>query len=156
MKYELHQAKRGLMVILKIFVRYISALEFIDFGLIPLKITCYSILQKRLSRILDISNCDVIYYVIYVICSHYVGKAISPLFAWPSSYINTLYYLNICIIVIVSRYYKYRYTFLFSFILVNIAWTLQVLLNMAPNDKENPIANTQDRPCRYMKARRVM
>ena len=58
---------------------------FIDFALIPLKIKCYSILQKRLSRILDISNCDVIYYVIYVICSHYVGKAISSLFAWPSS-----------------------------------------------------------------------
>ena len=36
---------------------------------------------------LDISNCDVLYYVIYVICSHYVGKAISPLFAWPSSYV---------------------------------------------------------------------
>ena len=34
----------------------------------------------------DISNCDVIYYVIYVICSHYVGKAIGPLFAWPSSF----------------------------------------------------------------------
>ena len=61
---------------------------FIDFALIPLKIKCYSILQKRLSRILDISNCDVIYYVIYVICSHYVGKAISPLFAWPSSVIS--------------------------------------------------------------------
>ena len=59
---------------------------FIDFALIPLKIQCYSILQKRLSRMLDISNCDVIYYVIYVICLHYVGKAISPLFAWPSSY----------------------------------------------------------------------
>ena len=59
---------------------------FNDFAPIPLKIKCYSILQKRLSRILDISNCDVIYYVIYVICSNYVGKAISPLFAWPSSY----------------------------------------------------------------------
>ena len=86
---ELHQAKRGLMVILNIFVRYISAFDyyegFIDFALIPLKIKCYSILQKRWSRMLDISNCDVIYYVIYVICSHYVGKAISPLFAWPSS-----------------------------------------------------------------------
>ena len=58
---------------------------FIDHALIPLKIKCYSILQKRLSRILDISNCDVIYYVIYVICSHYLGKAISPLFAGPSS-----------------------------------------------------------------------
>ena len=58
---------------------------FIDFALIPLKIKCYIILQKRLSCMLDISNCDVIYYVIYVICSHYVGKAISPLFAWPSS-----------------------------------------------------------------------
>ena len=34
---------------------------------------------------LDISNCDVIYYVIYVIFSHYIRKAISPLFAWPSS-----------------------------------------------------------------------
>ena len=34
---------------------------------------------------MDISNCDVIYYFIYVICSHFVGKAISPLFAWPSS-----------------------------------------------------------------------
>ena len=34
---------------------------FIDFALIPLKIKCYSILQERLSRILDISNCDVIY-----------------------------------------------------------------------------------------------
>ena len=58
---------------------------FIDFALISLKIKCYSILQKRRSRMLDISNCDVIYYVIYAICSHYVGKAISPLFAWPSS-----------------------------------------------------------------------
>ena len=36
----------------------------------------------------DISYCDVIYYVIYVICSHYVSKAISPLFAWPSSCMN--------------------------------------------------------------------
>ena len=43
-----------------------------DFALIPLKIKFYSILQKRLSRILYISNCDVIYYVIYVFCSHYV------------------------------------------------------------------------------------
>ena len=60
---------------------------FINFALIPLKIKCYSILQKRRSRMLDISNCDVIYDVIYVICSHYVGKAISPLFAWPSSYV---------------------------------------------------------------------
>ena len=32
---------------------------FIDFALIPLKIKCYSILQKRVSRMLDISNCDV-------------------------------------------------------------------------------------------------
>ena len=62
---------------------------FIDFALIPLEIKCYSILQKRLIRVLDISNCDVIYYVIYVICSHYLGKAISPLFAWPSSNNNT-------------------------------------------------------------------
>ena len=59
---------------------------FIDFAPIPLKIKCFSILQKRMSRMLDNSNCDVIYYVIYVICSHYVGKAISPLFAWPKSY----------------------------------------------------------------------
>ena len=58
---------------------------FIDFALIPLKIKCYSILQKHRSRMLDISNCDVIYDVIYVICSHFVGKAISPLFAWPGS-----------------------------------------------------------------------
>ena len=64
---------------------------FIDFALIPLKIKCYSILQKRPSCMLDISNCDVIYYVIYVIWSHYVGKAISPLFAWPSS--NAVYYI---------------------------------------------------------------
>ena len=56
---------------------------FIDFALIPLKIKCYSILKKRPNRMLDISNCDVIYFVIYVICSHYFGKAISPLFAWP-------------------------------------------------------------------------
>ena len=35
---------------------------------------------------LDISNFDVIYYVIYVICSHNVGNAISPLFAWRSSF----------------------------------------------------------------------
>ena len=61
---------------------------FIDFALIPLEIKCYSILQKLQSRMLDISNCDVIYYIIYVICSHYVGKAISPLFAWPSSYVD--------------------------------------------------------------------
>ena len=40
----------------------------------------------NMSRMLEISNCDVIYYVIYVICSHYVRKAISPLFAWASSY----------------------------------------------------------------------
>ena len=59
---------------------------FIDFALIPSKIKCYSILQKRMSRMFDISNCDVIYYVILVICSHYVEKAISPLFAWPSSF----------------------------------------------------------------------
>ena len=53
---------------------------FIDFALIPLKIKCYSILQKRQSRMLDISNCDVIYYVIYVICLHYVGKGHKPPF----------------------------------------------------------------------------
>ena len=34
---------------------------FIDFVLIPLKIKCYSILKKRPSRKLDISNWDVIY-----------------------------------------------------------------------------------------------
>ena len=66
---------------------------FIYFVLIPLKIKCYSILQKRLSRMLDISNCDVIYNVIYVIRSHYVGKAISPLFAWPSSY-------TVCVLIL--------------------------------------------------------
>ena len=31
-------------------------------------------LKKRPSRKLDISSCDDIYYVIYVICSHYVEK----------------------------------------------------------------------------------
>ena len=67
---------------------------FIDFALIPLKIKCYSILQKRLSCIFDISNYDVIYYVIYVICSHYVGKAISPLFAWPSSNVYFCLYIT--------------------------------------------------------------
>ena len=90
--FELHQAKRGLMVIFKNFVRYISAFDYYgglyDFALIPLKIKYYSILQKLLSRMLYISNCEVIYYVIYVICSHYIGKAISPLFAWPSSFIT--------------------------------------------------------------------
>ena len=82
------------MVIFKNFVRHISAFDyykvFNNFALKPLKIKYYSIEQNRLSRILDISNCDVIYYVIYFICSHYVGKAISPLFAWPSSYIKKL------------------------------------------------------------------
>ena len=40
---------------------------------------------------LDISHCDIIYYVIYIICSHYVRKAISPLlgqlksFLWDST-----------------------------------------------------------------------
>ena len=61
---------------------------FIDFALIPLKRKCNSILKKRPSRMLHISNCDVIYYVIYVICWHYVWKAISPLFPWPSSYVS--------------------------------------------------------------------
>ena len=95
--YELHQAKRGFMVILKIlwgtFQLSITIKVFIDFALIPLKIKYYGILQKRLSRMLDISNCDVIYYVIYVIFSHYIRKVISPLFAWPSSYylIRSLY-----------------------------------------------------------------
>ena len=39
----------------------------------------------------DFSYCDVICYIIYVICSLYVRKAISPLFAWPSSNINFEY-----------------------------------------------------------------
>ena len=89
--YELHQAKRGLMVIFKNFVRYISAFDnykglyWFCANTFENKILQY--LQNRLSRMLDISNCDVIYYVIYVICSHYVRKAISPLFTWPSSYV---------------------------------------------------------------------
>ena len=33
---------------------------------------------------LDIPNCDVIYYVIYIICSHYVRKAITPFSLGPA------------------------------------------------------------------------
>ena len=83
---KLHQAKRGLMVI---FVRYISAFDYYVgiywFCAYTFENQMLQYLQKRLSRMLDISNCDVIYYFIYVTCSHYVGKAISPLFAWPTS-----------------------------------------------------------------------
>ena len=93
-KYELHQAKRGLLVILEMFMRNISAFDSYKsiywFCANTFENKCYSIFQKRLSRMLDFFNCDVIYYVIYVICSHYVGKAISPLFAWPSSIIKNL------------------------------------------------------------------
>ena len=43
-------------------------------------------LLKQLTRMFDISYSDVIYYVINVICSHYVKRAIIPLFDWASSY----------------------------------------------------------------------
>ena len=36
-------------------------------------------------NMLDIPKCDVIYNLINLIYSHYVKKAISPLFAWASS-----------------------------------------------------------------------
>ena len=45
-------------------------------------------LLERLNHVLDIPKCDVIYYVIYIIYSYHVRKAISPLFAWASSYIS--------------------------------------------------------------------
>ena len=35
---------------------------------------CNGVLLKLLSRIFDIPRCDVIYYVTYVICSHYIRK----------------------------------------------------------------------------------
>ena len=99
---ELHQAKRGLMVIVKIFVRYISAFNNYE----DIYWFCANTFEnKMLQYFTETSESHVgyfqlwrhrmiclvlvIYKVIYVICSHYVGKAISPLFAWPSSNIVT-------------------------------------------------------------------
>ena len=55
---------------------------------------CYNIMLLRVSSMLYIPKYDVIHYVIYFICLHYVRKAISPLFAWASSIENT-HVLNI-------------------------------------------------------------
>ena len=82
------------MVIFEMFVRYISVLHycisFLLFCMSTLENKSYTILLKSLSCMLDISHCDVIHYIIYIICSHNVRKAISPLFAWASSYIKEL------------------------------------------------------------------
>ena len=81
--------KRGLMVIFEILGRDISLFEYYKsfhwFFAYVLDNKCNGISLNHLRRMFDIYYCDVIYYVIYVICSHYVSKAISPLFAWPSS-----------------------------------------------------------------------
>ena len=102
--YELAQAKRGLMVIFEISVRYISVFycckSFYWYCTSTLENKPNSILLKRLSCMLDRSHCDVIYYVIHVICSHNVKKAISPLFAWASSYITQLYMFSLCILLL--------------------------------------------------------
>ena len=92
---ELHQGKRGLMVILRIFVSYISAFENYE----DIYWFCANTFENKMLQYftetseshVDISNCDVIYYAIYVIYSHYVGKAISPLFAWPSSCVISVF-----------------------------------------------------------------
>ena len=83
--YELGQAKRGLMVIFEILGRDISVIEYYKsfhwFFAYILENKCNGILLNSLRCMFDISYCD-------VICSHYVRKAISPLFAWPSSYVS--------------------------------------------------------------------
>ena len=92
--FELSQAKRGLMVIFEILGRDISVIEYYKsfhwFFAHILENKCNGILLNHLKRMFDLSYCDVIYYVIYVICSLYVRKAISPLFAWPSSFVFSL------------------------------------------------------------------
>ena len=89
--YELAKAKRGLMVIFKIFIIGISVFEYCEtfhwFCTSTSENKCYNILLKSLSGMLAIPKCDIIYYVIYVIWLQYVRKAISPLFAWASSYV---------------------------------------------------------------------
>ena len=78
--YELVQAKRGLKVILEIVGRGISVNEYYKrfhwFLANTLENKCYGILLKRQRRMFDISYCDVIYYVIYVICTHNIMNAI--------------------------------------------------------------------------------
>ena len=77
-------------VIFEILGRDISVIEYYKsfhwFFANILENKCNGILLN-LRCMFDISCCDVIYYVIYVNCSHYVRKAINPLFAWPSSII---------------------------------------------------------------------
>ena len=94
---ELAKAKRGLKVIFEIVGRSISVIEYYEsfhwFFANTLENRCYGILLKCLRRMLGISYCDVIYYVIYVICFHYVRKTINPLFAWASSCVI----LKICV-----------------------------------------------------------
>ena len=118
--------KLGLMVIFEIFVRYISVFHycisfFYLFCTSTLENKSYTILLKRLSCILDISHCDVIYYIIYIICSHNVRKAISPLFAWASSYIKELsdpyekylipiYRCHICALYVTYNFYRGVYS----------------------------------------------
>ena len=84
------------MVKVKIVERAISVIEYYKslhwFFAYTLEKKCFSILLKRLRLVFDISYCDVIYYVIFFICSLYVIKAISPLFAWCSSYVFQLWY----------------------------------------------------------------
>ena len=65
----------------------------------------------------DMSNCDVIYYVIYIICSHYVEKAISPLFAWPSSFCSFVYCM--------TAFLVYYYPILITYFTMNI-WCRQL------------------------------
>ena len=108
--YELGQAEKGLLVIFEILRRDISVIEYYKsfhwFFAYILENKCNGILLNSLRCMFDISYCDVIYYVIDIIWSHYVWKAINPLFAWPSSYpyitkleliINVKYYTIIYI-----------------------------------------------------------
>ena len=71
---ELGQAKRGLMVIFEILGRDISVIEYYKsfhwFFAYILEYKCNGILLNNLRCMFDISYCDIIYYVIYVICSH--------------------------------------------------------------------------------------
>ena len=78
------------MVIFEILRRDISVIEYYKsfhwFFTYILENKCNGSLLNHLRCMFDNIYCDIIYYVIYVICSHYVSKAISPLFAWRSSY----------------------------------------------------------------------
>ena len=86
------------MVYFEVLGRDISVIEYYKsfhwFFVNILENKCYSILLNRLGHLFDISYCDIIYYVIYdviyIISSHYVRKAISPFFAWASSYVFLL------------------------------------------------------------------